>query len=78
VFSIIATLHFPSPNLTPLYFSSRGLKKTLLYHERVKNVNELRDRIVTAAECVTNEMLPSTCPETEYRLDVCRATMVPY
>jgi len=25
-----------------------------------------------AAECVTNETLASTCPETEYRLDVCR------
>jgi len=30
--------------------------------------------IVRAAECITNEMLASTCPETEYHLDVCRAT----
>jgi len=35
-------------------------------------VNELRDRIVRAAECITNEMLASTCPETEYRFDACR------
>jgi hypothetical protein len=27
-----------------------------------------------AADCVTNEMFSGTCPETEYRLDVCRAT----
>jgi len=40
-------------------------------------VNELRDTIVRFSECVTNEMLISTCPETEYCLDVCRATMVP-
>jgi hypothetical protein len=37
-------------------------------------MNELRDRIVRAAEFVTNEMAASTCPETEYRLDVCCAT----
>jgi hypothetical protein len=30
--------------------------------------------VVTAVDCVTNEMLANTCPETEYRLDVCRAT----
>jgi hypothetical protein len=37
-------------------------------------VNELRDRTVRAAECVTNEMSASTWRETEYRLDVCRVT----
>jgi len=40
----------------------------------VQNVNELGDRIVRAAECVTNEMAVSIFLETEYRLDVCRAT----
>jgi len=44
----------------------------------VQNVNQLHDRIVRAAESVTNEMFASTCPETEYRLDMCHATMVPY
>jgi hypothetical protein len=29
---------------------------------------------LSAAECVTNEMLTSTCSETECRLDVCRAS----
>jgi len=37
-------------------------------------VNESRDRIVRAAGRVTNEMLTSTRPESEYHLDVCRAT----
>jgi hypothetical protein len=40
----------------------------------VQNVKEMRDKIVRAAECVTIEMFASTWPETEYRLDVCRAT----
>jgi hypothetical protein len=37
-------------------------------------VNELIDRIVRYANCITNEMLASTCSETEYRLDACYAT----
>jgi hypothetical protein len=40
----------------------------------VTNANELRDRIIRAAECVSNGMLVGTCPETENRLDVCCAT----
>jgi hypothetical protein len=37
-------------------------------------MNEMHERIVRAAKCVTNEMLAITWPETEYYLDVCRAT----
>jgi hypothetical protein len=40
-------------------------------------VNELcdrSDRIITAAECVTNEMLSRTWRENLYCFDVCRAT----
>jgi len=37
-------------------------------------MNELRDRIVRAAECVTGKMLSNTWRGTEYRIDVCRAT----
>jgi len=48
--------------------------KDTIYREEGPNVNELRDRISRAAECVTNEMFASTWRETEYRLDVCRAT----
>jgi hypothetical protein len=48
--------------------------KDIVYHKKVQNVNELRDRTVRAAECVTNEMLVSTWQETEHCLDVCRAT----
>jgi hypothetical protein len=40
----------------------------------VGNVNELRDRIIRAAECFTNEMSAGTWLETEYCLDMCYAT----
>jgi hypothetical protein len=33
-------------------------------------VNELHDRIITAAEHITDEMLANTWQETEYFLDV--------
>jgi hypothetical protein len=51
-----------------------GFVKRTVYRENVQNMNELCDRIVRAAECVTNEVLVSTWRQTEYRLDVCRAT----
>jgi len=35
--------------------------KDIVYHKKVQNVNELRDRTVRAAECVV-----STWSETEY------------
>jgi len=36
-------------------------------------VNDLRDRIVRAAECVTDEILTNISREIEYRLELCRA-----
>jgi len=39
----------------------------------VQNVNELLDRIIGAAHCVTNGLLANTWQETEYCLGVCRA-----
>jgi hypothetical protein len=62
-----------SPDLTHLDFFW-GFVKDILCRKKVQNVNELRDRIVRAAKCVTNEMLTSMWRETEYRLDVCRTT----
>jgi hypothetical protein len=38
-----------------------GFIKDNVYRAKVQSVNEMRDRIVRAAECVTNEMLVSTC-----------------
>jgi hypothetical protein len=39
-------------------------------------VNELRDRTVRAAECVTNEMLTNSWQDTVYLLGVCRTTLM--
>jgi hypothetical protein len=41
----------------------------------VPNVKDFHDRIIRAAECITNEMLTSTWQEIEHHLDVCRATV---
>jgi hypothetical protein len=51
-----------------LYFW--GFIKGIASLQGVQNVNELRDRLVRAEECVTNEMLANTWRETEHRLDV--------
>jgi hypothetical protein len=40
-------------------------------------MKEFHNRIVRAAECVTNEMFACTWLETEYRLDVLVLQMVP-
>jgi hypothetical protein len=48
--------------------------KDIIYRESMQDVIELRHRIITVAECITNEMIASTWRETEYCLDVCSAT----
>jgi len=63
-----------SPDLTPLTYFSWGNVKDIVYREKVQNVNKLCDRIVRAAECITNEMLTNTWQETEYHVDVCHVT----
>jgi hypothetical protein len=48
-----------SANVTSLdFFFLRFLKD--IYHERVQNMNELHNKIVGDAECITNEMLANT------------------
>jgi len=65
------------PSLSKFYsygFLLLGVCRKVVYREKVQNVNELRDRISSISGSVTSEMLSSTCPLTEHRLDVCRAT----
>jgi hypothetical protein len=50
---------YHSPDLTTLDFSLGFIKDTV-YREKLKNVNMMRDRIVRAADCVTNETLVGT------------------
>jgi len=62
-----------STDFTPRYIFLWWFTKDIAYRVEV-HVNEMSERIVRAAECVTNEKFVSTCLETEYRLDVCRTT----
>jgi len=64
-----------SPDLTPLNVFLLGVYKGHFYREKAQNVNQFRDRTFRAVQCVTNEVLASTCPRTEYRFDVCGATL---
>lgn len=63
-----------SPDLTPLDFSFWGHIKNLVYAEKIRDVQHLRERIVNCVATVPPDMLARTWEEVEYRLDVCRAT----
>jgi hypothetical protein len=52
-------------DLTPLDFFFWGFVKNTAYFEKVRNVNELCDRIISAAECIINETLASNWWDSE-------------
>jgi hypothetical protein len=64
----------PSPDITPLNFFLWGYVKDIVYRTPVTSLDELELRIVAAIETVTPQMLENTWRETEYRLDILRAT----
>ena len=51
-----------------------GHIKNVVYAEKIRDINHLRERIIAAVETVTPAMLANTWRAVEYRLDVCRAT----
>jgi hypothetical protein len=51
-----------------------GYIKHIVYKTLVTSLNEMMLRIVAAIETVTPQMLENTWRETEYRLDILRAT----
>ena len=63
-----------SPNITPLDFFLRGYVKDIVYQTKVRDVSDLQLRIIEALDTVTVDMLARTWLETEYRLDILRAT----
>jgi len=63
-----------SPDLTPLDFFARGFIKVVVYRRKVRDLADLRQRIIEAVELVTPHMLINTWQELEYRLDICGAT----
>ena len=63
-----------SPDLSPLYFFLWGYINNIVYAEKIRNIQHLQDRITSAIETVTRDMIQKTWQETEFRLDVSRAT----
>lgn len=63
-----------SPDLTPLDFFLWGYIKNIVYAEKIRDLDHLRERISAAILTVTPEMIARTWQEIDYRLDICRAT----
>ena len=58
----------PSPDLSLLDF------KNIVYAEKIRNIMHQQERITSAIETVTRDMIQKTWQEIEFRLDVSRAT----
>jgi len=63
-----------SPDLSPLDFFLWGYIKSIVYAEKIRNIQHLQDRITSAFETLTRGMIQKTWQEIEFRLDVPRAT----
>ena len=57
-----------------LIFSCGGYIKNIVYAEKIRNIQQLQERIASATETVTRDMIQKTLQEIEFRLDVSRAT----
>ena len=57
-----------------LIFSCGGYINNIVYAEKIRNIQHLQDRITSAIETVTRDMIQKTWQEIEFRLDVSRAT----
>ena len=63
-----------SPDITQLDFSLWGYVKDIAYRTKVRYVSDLQQRIIEALDTVAVDMLARIWIETEYRLDILRAT----
>jgi len=63
-----------SSDLSPLDFFLWGCIKNIVYAEKIRNIQHLQERITSAIETVTRDMIQKTWQKTEFRLDVSRAT----
>ena len=48
--------------------------KNIVYAAKIRNIQHLQERITSAIETVTRDMIQKTWQEIEFRLDVSRAT----
>jgi len=63
-----------SPDLSPLEFFPWRYIKNIVYAEKIRNIQHLQERITSAIETLTRDMIQKTWQEMEFRLDVSRAT----
>ena len=63
-----------SPDITPLDFFLWGYVKDIVYKTKVRDIDDLKQRISNAMTTIDEAMLQRTWQEIEYRLDVLRAT----
>ena len=69
--------HFEAQISLHLIFSCGGTLRTLYtYAEKIRNIQHLQERITSAIETVTRDMIQKVWQEIEFRLDVSRATNV--
>ena len=57
-----------------IFFFPWGYIKNIVYAEKIRNIQHLQDRITSATETLTRDMIQKTWHEIEFRLDVSRAT----
>ena len=59
-----------------IFFFLWGYIKNIVYAEKIRNIQHLQDRITSAIETVTRDLILKTWQEIEFSLDVSRATNV--
>jgi len=63
-----------SPDITPLDFFLLGFVKDKVFSTPVPDITNLKARITDAFAAMAEDILKNTRGETDYRLDVLRAT----
>ena len=63
-----------NPDLPPLDFFLWGYIKNIVCGEKIRNIQHLQERITSAIETVTRDMIQKTRQEIEFHLDISRAT----
>ena len=57
-----------------VFNSVQSNSKRIVYRRKVRDLADLRQRVIEAVELITPHMLINTWQELEHRLDICRAT----
>jgi len=65
-----------SPDLSPPDFCPVWYIKNMVYAENIRNIQHLQERITSAIETITRDMIQKTWQEIEFGLDVSRAPKV--